>query len=257
MARMGDKEFERLAVLHAMGALSPDEVARFEAERAARGQGAERIVQGVERTLARPTGRAGALSVERADLAAVTARYPAGRRRPWIALSLLLAIGLAGALAWGFWLNDRVGTLEGERDATAVRADSLAAAVAAGESLRAHQPRSEELTPLLSAADLVAAPLAGGTGAGGRILAGAAGAILVAQGLPALDGGVYRLWRVGPAGPEPLATLGSAPYGFLFALFPDAAFLESGGRLVLTAEGDTEAAAPAGPTLLEGRLPAR
>ncbi|HUP18789.1 MAG TPA: hypothetical protein VM778_02420 [Gemmatimonadota bacterium] len=256
MAKSGDKEFERLAVLHAMGALSPEESARFEATRAERGVGGEQLVQGVERALARRGGRA-ALAGERADLAAVTATYPRRRPWPWVVSAMLLSLALAGALAWGLAQRERAGDRAAERDAAFRRADSLAAAGAASETRAAALPRPENLAPLLASAGLVEAPLEGVADAEGRLLAGPAGALLVAHRLPPLGQGVYRLWRMGGAGPEPVAVLGDAPLGFLFAVFPDPATFDAGGRLAITAERDPDAALPAGPTLLEGTLSGR
>ncbi len=254
MARLPDKEFERLAVLHAMGALSPEETARFEAARAERGQGGERLVEGVERALVRRGGAGAAMPVERADLAAVTGSWPRSRPWAWIVLCLLFALAAAGGVLWALSERGRTDGLRAERDRAEGRADSLAAVAAAAESDAAGLPDPSTLAPLLAAAELTESPLTGATDARGRILAGPGGAILVARDLPALGEGAYRLWRMEPAPVEPVATLGDAPQGFLFAVFSDAAFLAPGGRWAITAEADADAPAPAGPILLEGRI---
>lgn len=253
---MNDREFERLAVLHAMGALSEEEAERFHAARQERGRGGDHLVQGVQRAFTGTRGGAAAtVPTERADLAAVTsAPLPSERPRPWIALAILLALLLAGALGWALWLQSRRGAAEEERRAASRRADSLALRLTASEEALAGLPRTEELAPVLAATELVGVPLTGGGGAEGRIfLAGETGALLVARGLPALEeGAAYRLWRIGAAGAEPVATLGDAPHGFLFIVFSNAGFLENGDRLQVTAESDPESPGPSGPVLLEG-----
>lgn len=257
MTRVPDKEFERLAVLHAMGALSPPEAARFDAARAERGQGGERVVEGVERAFARRGGAGAAMPLERADLAAVTA--PGPRRPPWawLALCLLFAFAAAGGILWGLSQRGQAAALQDERDRAIAATDSLAVLAAAGATAAAALPRPAALASLLAGDDLAVTELTSSAGARGRILAGPGGAILAADGLPSLVTGGYRLWRVEPGPPEPLAALGDAPQGFLFAIFSDAFFLDAAARIAVTAEPDLEAPAPGGPTLLEGRPAAR
>ena len=51
MVRMSREEFERQAVLYAMGALTSQEAKRFEEERARRGAEGERLEQGVRKAI--------------------------------------------------------------------------------------------------------------------------------------------------------------------------------------------------------------
>ncbi|MDX1624232.1 MAG: anti-sigma factor [Gemmatimonadota bacterium] len=255
---MSDKEFERLAVLHAMGALSEEEAKRFERAREERGRGGESLVRGVERTFG-PTGAGAASTVpaERADLAGITGR-PLRSERPWrwIAASVLLTLALIGAVA--FALRERGLHTEAEerREAATRRGDSLAALVTARDSALDARPRPAEIVPLVAASDLTTVSLSGPQGSG-RVLGSDAGAILAAEGLPSLDpGGSYRLWSVGPEGPVPVASLGRAPEGRLLAIFGDAGFLAGAGALRVTAETSPEAGEPTGPLMLQGEVPA-
>lgn len=248
MSRMSREEFERQAVLHAMGALTPEEARRFEAERARRGTEGESLARGVGQAIARETPS------ERAALAAVTAG-PA-RRAPlgWVLLSGLLLVGLAAVVVWGLGQRSRAEELAGRVGALDRAADSAAATAAAARAALAAQPPADDVAPLLAATDLVVVPLAGTGGAEGRILAGAGGALLVASGLPALpEGGTYQLWRRTGAVTEPVAALGDAPAGYLLALFSDRAFLEGAQTLLVSAEAGPGRVVPAEPAVLEGR----
>lgn len=255
MAEISDKEFERLAVLHAMGALDEEETERFRQAREERGRRGDRLVRGVQHAFGGVGGPPVAAG-ERADLAAVTGR-PLRSRRPWawILVSVLLALAFMGALGWGVWLQGRASDLGADGRAAADRADSLAAALADRESALANRPAVSELAPLLAAPELAVVSLAG-PGGGGRLLATDDGALLVARGLPPLEEGAYVLWTVDAAGVERVAPLGRAPDGLLFARFSDRLFLEGVSLIRLTAEADTEAGAPSGPVLLEGQVPA-
>lgn len=248
MSGMSDKEFERLAVLHTMGALSPEEAERFRAEREARGQSGEQLVEGVEQAI-RSTGTRVSGASERADLAAVTRPLPSRKRGRWIAAVVVLALALVGALAWAIVLRDRNDTLAGERDLALQAVDSLGREAATRDSALAGLPRPADLTPILGSPDLRVVDLAGEAGATGRLLASPNGAILVARGLP-FEEETYRLWRVTARGPEPVAELGPAPQGFLFTVFSDDTFLEDATAVRVVPAGQ-DATSPA----LEGPVP--
>ncbi len=258
MSSLPDKEFERLAVLHSMGALSDEEAERFQAERLARGASGERLVRGVERALQRggPEASPRAGPDERAALAAVTSRpLPPDRGRVWLVAAVLLAAIGVGAVAWALYARH-----EGDRTAAALRAaearaDSLATVVAHRESALAARPRIDELAPLLAAPDLTVTLLAGSDpSVSGRLLASdARGALLVASGLPALpEERVYRLWRQGRTGTEAITDLGRAPDGHLFARFSSTDFLEGARALTIDAEDRAEGTTPGGPPVLQG-----
>lgn len=251
---ISDKEFERLAVLHAMGALSEEEAQRFQLAREERGQQGEQLVRGVERSLG-PAGAGAASTVpaERADLTGVTGR-PLRSERPlgWIAAVAALTLALAAAIGYALSVRGGRTDLVTERETATARAESLAAVVATRDSALATIPRAAEIAPVLAAPDAVVTPLSG-PGGSGRLLAADVGALFAARELPPLDtGGSYTLWRVGPAGVEPIAPLGRAPDGLLLAIFGDAAFLEGAGAIRVTAETDPEAGRPRGPVMLEG-----
>lgn len=254
MSSMSDKEFERLAVLHAVGALSEEEAGRFQVARAERGRRGERLVRGVQRALA-GSGGTSTVPTERADLAAVTRR---SRRAPLAngqgVVIAVLAVALAAALAWGAWLTGRGSGLGEDLAAAEARGDSLAAVAAARGEEMARQPKAAELAPILAASDLRVVPLAGPDGAEGRLLAAPGrGAILVARGLARDPDATVRLWHVAFDGARPVATLGAAPRGFLFAILPETAFLD-GARSLVLATGDPPAPGEAPAALLEGRV---
>lgn len=259
MARIPDKEFERLAVLQAMGALSEEEAARFREAREERGQAGDRLVRGVERAFAEkgPGAPAGTAATERTDLAAVTGRpIDTPRRWPWVTAVVVLAALAVGAAAWALSLRSEIDRMRTRGARATARADTLRAAVAQRDTALATLPDPWELTPLLADPALLVVPMEGVGEATGRLLAspGGWGALLVVTGLPA-GGGPYRLTKEGPQGTEPVADLGIAPNGFLFTIFTGAGFLDGARSLRLVASS-TDASALDGP-ILEGRVPAR
>lgn len=259
MARMSDKEFERLAVLHAMGALSEEETAAFREAREERGQKGDRLVQGVERAFAgaKPGTPTGTVPTERADLAAVTGRpIDTPRRWPWVVALVTLAAIAVGAAAWALQLQSELDETRAARARTAALADTLQAAVAERDTALASVPNVADLAPLLADPALVIVPLQGEGETTGRLLAslGGRGAILVVTGLSA-EGGPYRLVKEGPEGPEVVAELGIAPAGFLFSLFSTGGFVDDARTLrVVTPAAD---ATTPDQTVLEGRVPPR
>lgn len=259
MARIPDKEFERLAVLHAMGALSEEEATAFREAREERGQKGDRLVQGVERAFAgaKPGAPGGTVPTERADLAAVTGRpIDTSRRWPWVVALVVLGAVAIGAAAWALQLQSQLERTRTEGARAAALADTLQAAVAERDTALASVPNVAELTPLLADPALVVVSLEGEGETTGRLLAspGGRGAILVVTGLPR-DGGPYRLVKEGPEGPEVVAELGIAPAGFLFSLFSTAGFVDEARVLRLVAPSPDATAPDA--VLLEGRVPAR
>lgn len=254
---MSDKEFERLAVLHAMGALSEEDAALFREAREERGQAGDRLVRGVERAFAGtgPGAPAGTVPTERADLAAVTGRpIDAPRRWPWVTAVVALAALAVGAVAWALSLQSEIDRMRTRGVEATARADTLRAAVAERDTALASLPHPGELTPLLADPALVVVTMAGEAEAAGRLLAspGGRGALLVVTGLPA-GGGPYRLTRMGPQGTAPVADLGIAPNGFLFTLFTGAGFLDGAWRLRLVAPSDDPTAPDV--TILDGPVP--
>lgn len=256
---MPDKEFERLAVLHAMGALSGEEAERFRAAREERGQAGERLVQGVERafTGTGPGAPAATVPSERADLAAVTGRpIDAPRRWPWAVALVVLAAVAVGAIAWALSLRSELDRNRATATAATARVDALSAAVAERDTALAAIPDAAEMAPILADPDLLLVLLEGAGEASARLMAGPAGrgAILVATGLPE-GGGPWRLVRTDAEGTTPVAELGTAPSGFLFSVFPNAAFLE-GARSVALVTPASDATAPDS-VALEGAVPRR
>jgi len=256
-------EFQELAVLYELGRLQPDQRERFEAELAARGEEGRRALEGVRRAFARAGIGPGSttVSAERAALAAVTARSIRRRRsssRGWPLIALALLILLAGALAWALTLRAERSGIERERRAAAAAIDSLAAEVAARDSLDRARPGATDLAPILASPDLTAVELAGASGARGRLLAAGDGALLVAEDLPPLsDEGSYHLWTRTPGGVTAHVTpLGSAPGGYLLARFSDATFLRGARGVLVTAETGPAGESPIGATMLQGIVPA-
>lgn len=259
MTRLPDKEFERLAVLHAMGALSGEEAEKFREAREERGEQGDRLIEGVERAFSGtgPGAPAATVPTERADLAAVTGRpIDIPRRWPWVVAVAVLALAAAGAGAWALSLRSALDASRSAEAAAGARADALAAEVARRDTALASIPDAAELSPILGAPDLLVVPLAGAGEPSGRLLAGPAGkgAILVVSGLPE-GGGPYRLLRRTADGDAPIAELGSAPAGFLFSVFPSGGFLEDARALAL-ATPSADATAPDS-ILLEGAVPRR
>ena len=257
MSPMSDKEFERLAVLHAMGALGEEEAREFREAREERGQKGDRLVRGVERAFAgaKPGAPGGTVPTERADLAAVTGRpIDTPRKWPWVVAVVVLTLIAAGAAAWALQLRSQLDQARAEGVRTAARADTLRAAVAERDTAIASITDVTEIAPLLADPALVVVPLEGEGETAGRLLAspGGRGAILVVTGLPT-DGGPYRLVKVGPEGEEVVAELGIAPAGFLVSIFPSAGFVEEARSFRLSAPS-ADATAP-DTTLLEGRVP--
>src|SRR5688572_12233940 len=252
MNRMSREEFERQAVLYAMGALSPEEARTFEVERTRRGSEGESLARGVGRAIGPPVTPS-----ERASLAAVTA-VPA-RHAPWGWIALCVAL-LAVATAAGVWAlaeRSRSGALERRVERLGASADSLGQALEQSRETLAAQPRAAELAPLLGAPDLAVVPLAGPQGAqGGLLAAPGRGALLVATGLPVLpEGDTYQLWRRTGDLTEPIAALGNATSGFLFALFTDAGFLAGAETVLVSGESLPVGSLPTQDAVLEGRVP--
>lgn len=254
---MKDAEFERQAVLYAMGALSPQEARRFEAERKRRGARGERIERGIRQAIESAGGPGSIVPSERRALAAVTAPGPPPERPwGWIVATIALVLAGAGLLVWGL---DERSRAEEEARAAALHLrtiDSLRSAGRAGAEEGA--PRADEFAPLLAAPALVVVPLVGAAGVEGRLLAAPErGALLVASGLPPLpERGVYQLWRRTGEVTEAVAALGDAPRGFLFAVFSDGDFFaEGGGMLLVTGEAGPGAPFPSEPAVLAGPLP--
>jgi hypothetical protein len=258
MARMSREEFERQAVLYAMGALSPQEARRFEAERARRGVEGKKLEEGVRKAIDQAGGSSGLAPHERQALASVTARpVTAPSPAPWIALAIALAAACAGTVAWALGERSRAEEANALAAARARAIDSLGAAVERGEAALAATPLAEDLVALLAVPEFVVIELAGQGEAVGRILTTEGqGALLVARGLPVLaDGGFYRLWRRTGEVTEPAVTLGNAPQGFILARFSDTSFLTGAETLLVTAELDRDVLVPSEPAILEGRVP--
>jgi hypothetical protein len=252
MGRMSREEFERQAVLYAMGALAPEEARRFELERARRGGEGETLARGVGQAI----GQGGVTRSERAALAAVTTAPARRVPWPWFALSLVLLAAGIGVAVWGLEEHGRAERAATRAAGQQAARDSLDRVLERTQLELAGQPRAAELAPLLAAGDLAVVPLAGAGGAEGRIVASAGGALFVASGLPGLPaGGTYQLWRRAGALVEPVAALGDAPQDFLFALFTDAGFLTGAQTLFVSAEAGPGATVPGGAPVLEGRVP--
>lgn len=256
MPSMSDAEFERQAVLHAMGALGAKETARFEAERARRGAQGEQLEHGVREALERAGGgsRGVALS-EREALAAVTAPLQGPRPWGWITAVAVLALASATAVVWGLSERSRAGREAEAARVNAGEADSLRVALDRMEAALPGWLRPGELAPFLAESALILVPLAGAGEAQGRVLASEdSGVLFVASGLAPLGSGTYHLWRRAGQITESVAELGDAPQGFLFARFTDAGFLEGAQSLLVTAEPGPGAVFPTQPAVLEGRL---
>jgi hypothetical protein len=258
MARMSREEFERQAVLYAMGALTAEEARRFEAERARRGVEGERLELGVRKAIDRAGGSRGLVPQEREALTAVTAR-PVGSPSPgpWIALAIAFAVASAGAVAWALSERSRAEEAAARNAASAREVAVLRSTVERSQAALARTPPVGDVVSLLAAPDLVIVPLAGSSGASGRILAvEGQGALFVAQGLPSLAaGGTYQLWRRRGEVTEPSVPLGNAPRGCLVSRFSDESFLIGAETLIVTAEVDSAALVPREPAVHEGRSP--
>lgn len=260
---MSRDEFQELAVLYELGRLPADRRERFEAELAERGDEGRRVLEGVRRAFARAGLGPGSttVSAERAALAAVTAR-PIRRRRSsargWLVIALILLVLFVAALAWALTLQAERSGFEDERRAAAGTVDSLAAVIAARDSLEQARPGATDLVPVIASSDLVAVELTGASGAHGRLLFTPEGALLVAADLPPLsDEGSYHLWTRTPGWAISYVTaVGSAPGGYLLARFSDATFLQGAGGIFISAETGPAGVAPTGATMLQGLIPA-
>ncbi|HUF89566.1 MAG TPA: anti-sigma factor [Gemmatimonadota bacterium] len=260
---MAKEEFQEQAVLYELGRLQADGRERFEAELAARGEEGRQVLEGVRRAFARAGLGPGSttVSAERAALAAVTAR-PIRRRRPrargWPLIALALLVLFVGALAWALTLQAERSGFDRERRTSAAALDSLAAEVAARDSLERARPGATDLAPIIASPDLAAVDLSGASGAYGRLLTTQDGALLVAEDLPPLsEDGSYHLWTRTPNwAVSHVTSLGSAPGGYLLARFSDATFLEGARGIFVTAETGPAGETPAGATMLQGLVPA-
>ncbi len=168
---------------------------------------------------------------ERQALRRITGRPledASGNRRTAI-LAGLAVLAVAG-IAYGLVERSRRGDLAREHFSATARGDSLAAALAANDSLLAGRPAVEDLLAILAAPDVASFPLAGAADTRGSLIASSGGAILSAAGL---SPGEYMLWHVDDAGPHHVADLGQAPEGRLFALLGDAAFATGWGAILV------------------------
>jgi len=251
MSRMSREEFERQAVLYAMGALSPEEARHFEMERARRGAEGESLDQGLRQAI----GPRGVTPVERMALAAVTTEYK--RRTPWawIVLSAVCLAAGGGAVFWGLRERARAETLATQVAELGVRADSLDQELLRMQFDVEGRPRVEELVPIFVADNMEFLQLAGPTGNRGRLVyVPGGGAMFIAAGVePLAEGATYQLWRSTAGVPQPVAPLGDARRGFLFSLLSDTAFLNGADAVMVTAETSTGAVLPSDAVLLEGR----
>jgi len=260
---MPREDFQEQAVLYELGRLPLERRDAFEAELAARGEEGRRVLESVRRAFARAGLGPGSttVSAERAALAAVTAR-PIRRRRsgsraaPLIAL--VAGLAFAAALAWALVLRSERSGIERERRAATATTDSLAGEIAARDSLDSARPGATDLSPILASPDLVSLDLTGVSGARGRLLAAADGALLVAEEMPPLsEEGSYHLWTRTPGGlAAHVAALGPAAGGYLLARFSDATFLRGADGVLVTAERGPAGDFPAGATMLQGFVPA-
>lgn len=259
---MSREDFQEQAVLYELGRLPADRRDAFETELAARGEDGRRVLEGVRRAFARAGLGPGSttVSAERAALAAVTAR-PIRRRRSssrgWPLIALLAGLLFAGALAWALTLRAERSRFERERRTADATADSLAAEIAARDSLETARPGATDLAPILASPDLTAIELTGAAGGRGRLLAALDGALLVAEEIPPLseDGG-YHLWTRTPGGMAAhVSPLGSASGGYILARFSDATFLRGASGVLISAESGPAGAFPAGAVLLQGSVP--
>ena len=260
---MPREDFQEQAVLYELGRLPVERRDAFEAELAARGEEGRRVLESVRRAFARAGLGPGSttVSAERAALAAVTAR-PIRRRRSgfrgWPVIALLAGLLFLAALAWALVLRSERPAIERERRAAATTADSLAAELAARASLDSARPGATDLSPILASPNLAAVDLIGATGARGRLLAAADGALLVAEEMPPLsEEGSYHLWTRTPGGlAAHVAALGPAASGYLLARFSDATFLRGADGILVTAETGPAGDFPVGATMLQGSVPA-
>jgi hypothetical protein len=257
------EDFQEQAVLYELGRLPADRRDQFEAELAARGEEGRRVLEGVRRAFARAGLGPGSttVSAERAALAAVTARPIRSRRassRGWPVIALLAALLFLAALAWALTLRSERSRFERERGASAAALDSLAAEIAARDSLDSTRPGVTDLAPILASPDLTALDLTGVSGARGRLMAAVDGALLIAEDMPPLsEEGGYHLWTRTPGGVAAhVVALGSAPGGYLLARFSDATFLRGARGVLITAESGPAGESPAGATMLQGLVPA-
>lgn len=258
----GPADFVERAVLHALGALPVDEREAFEVERLARGAEGERIVAAARRGAARAGAAPRAMTgpAEREALAGVVATPSAPR--PWRAAGwvagVVLALLAVGAALWALSVQRHNDNLQAALAAAAAHGDSLRAAIAARDAVERARPSLEILTALLAAPDVTPIALPGSGPGHGRLYLGPAHALLVAEDLPPLpERDDYRLWRLGPGGPEPVAALGRAPEGRLLALLPIGVLDGAGGVRVTAEAAGGNGTGPAGATILERLGPLR
>lgn len=261
-AGMPREDFQEQAVLYELGRLPADRRDAFEAELAIRGEEGRRALESVRRAFARAGLGPGSttVSAERAALAAVTAR-PIRRRRSsrgWPLIAALLGALLVAALAWALVLRSERSGIERERLASTATVDSLAREIATRDSLDSARPGATDLSPILASPDLTAIDLTGASGARGRLLAAADGALLVAEEMPPLseEEGSYHLWTRTPGGLAAHVTaLGPAAGGYLLARFSDATFLRGADGVLVSAETGPAGDFPVGATMLQGFVP--
>ncbi|HEU4463828.1 MAG TPA: hypothetical protein VFS53_02170 [Gemmatimonadota bacterium] len=258
---MPREDFQEQAVLYELGRLPADRRDAFEAELAIRGEDGRRVLESVRRAFARAGLGPGSttVSAERAALAAVTAR-PIRRRRSsrgWPLVAVLAGILFVAALAWALVLRSERSGFERERHASEAAVDSLAREIAARDSLDSARPGATDLSPILASPDLAAIDLTGASGARGRLLAAADGALLVAEEMPPLsEEGSYHLWTRTPGGLAAHVTaLGPAAGGYLLARFSDATFLRGADGVLVSAETGPAGDFPVGATMLQGFVP--
>ncbi len=252
VSRMSREEFERQAVLYAMGALSPEEARRFEMERARRGAEGESLDQGLRQAF----GPRSVTPVERMALAAVTSEHKRRPPWPWIIVATLFIAAGAGAIVWGLGERRRAETASARVGTLDRTVDSLEIDLARMNLELRGRPRAEELAPLLASGDMVVIPLEGPVGNTGRIvMVPGGGAVLVASNITALaEGSTYQLWRTAAGVTQPVAPLGDARRGFLFSVLSDDDFLQGAEAVFVTAEDAPGAVLPSDTTILQGRL---
>ncbi len=250
ISRMSRDEFERQAVLYAMGALSSEEARRFEVERARRGAEGESLDEGLRQAI----GPRKVTPVERMALAAVTAEPRRRALWPWVLLSLVCLAAGAAAAYWGWTQRSGAAADAGRIAGLETSVDSLTGELERGRLELQGRPRPEELAPLLVDNEMAFTQLSGATGARGRIISVPGGpALLVATGVdPLPEGQTYRLWRRFAGVPQPVADVGDARRGFLFTYVSESDFLNNAEALQVTAES-SDSQVPAGPVVLEGR----
>jgi len=249
---MSREEFERQAVLYAMGALSPEEARRFEMERARRGAEGESLDQGLRQAF----GPRSVTPVERMALAAVTTEHKRRTPWPWIIVSVLFIAAGAGAVVFGLRERQRAESASSRARTLAATIDSLEIDNARMNLELRGRPRAEELAPLLASGEMVVIPLEGPIGNTGRIvMVPGGGAILVASGVtPLSEGATYQLWRTAAGVTQPVAPLGDARRGFLFSVLSSDDFLQGAESVFVTAERAPGAVLPSDTTILQGRL---